>query len=488
MQNEKQFYFFSTLTPTHWLHFIAFLDFSLVESTPPVAAADIKQLAVFLKKHYTARKGKTDLEVLDNAALFAAVFPKRPFVQGRFERVHAVLRREFEKFIVYKSANNDAFFPKIMMAQFYFEQKNVARFERTMEKLKTELYAEQAKDRYDFAKIYWAELLDSEFQIMYNVKKGDINYQEVVDALDIFYLTSRLDWLCVLFNQKRMVGLNTEKEEALLVDLDGIIEKKGLTDTPSVKVYRMAIDLLLDKGELDDFQKTITEADACLTFEQRQKLHALERNFFTARYNAGQKTYLPVITDLLKAHLAAGYLYYESGLIPSTLQNLTTIGLRAGEFHWVEQLLIDHKDRIISQDDPQEIYNLNLAKLQFALGNFEDVLTLLNTPYKFRDIYCDLTSRALRIKALYEKKDTGVCQTCCEAFKNYLFNWKQTDKTNSLPTPVFGLNNNFVNIVLQLLDTLKGDTKRVKSMFDKVENSRIYGEQEWLMEKLKDLL
>jgi hypothetical protein len=129
-----------------------------------------------------------------------------------------------------------------------------------------------------------------------------------------------------------------------------------------------------------------------------------------------------------------------------------------------------------------------LAKLQFALGNFEDVLTLLNTPYKFRDIYCDLTSRALRIKALYEKKDTGVCQTCCEAFKNYLFNWKQTDKTNSLPTPVFGLNNNFVNIVLQLLDTLKGDTKRVKSMFDKVENSRIYGEQEWLMEKLKDLL
>jgi hypothetical protein len=379
------------------------------------------------------------------------------------------------------------FFPKIMMAQFYYEQKNVARFERTMEKLKAELYAEQAKDRYDFAKIYWTELLDSEFQIMYNVKKGDINYQEVVDALDVFYITSRLDWLCVLFNQKRMVDIDTKNEQALLADLDGIIEKKGLTDTPSVKTYRKAIDMLLGKGDFDEFQQIITEADAFLTFEQRQKLHAHERNFCTRLFNAGQKDYLPRLARLMKAHLAAGYLYYESGLIPSTLQNLTIIGLRTRDYEWVKQLLTDHKDRIISQDEPQEVFNLNWANLQFALGNFDDVLPLITNAYKFRDIYYELTSRTLEIKTLFEQNTKTACSYRCEAFKNHLFNWGKTHKSNSLPQHVFDLNNNFVNLVLQLLDTLKGD-KTVKSMLDKIKNSRSYGERDWLLEKLTDLL
>ena len=307
-----------------------------------------------------------------------------------------------------------------------------------------------------------------------------------MEALDIFYVTSRLDWLCVYFNQKRMVDLDTENEQALLADLDGIIEKKGLADTPSVKVYRKAIDLLLGKGDFAIFQQIIIEADEYLTFQQRQKLHALERNFCAARFNGGQQEYLPKLASLFKAHLAAGYLYYESGLIPSTLQNLTTIGLRTRDFEWVKQLLQDHKNRIISQDEPEEIFNLNWANLQFASRKFDEVLPLINNTYKFRDIYYDLTSRTLEIKTLFEQDDWGLCGYRCEAFKNYLFNWGKKTKANNLPPHVFDLNNNFVNMVLQLLDTVKGD-KSIKSMIDKIKNSRVYGERDWLLEKLDKL-
>jgi hypothetical protein len=486
-QNEQQFLFFSALSPSEWQQFIAFLDFSFIENTPPVAAADIKQLAVFLKNTYTARKKSVDIDTLDTLSLFKAIFPERLFVQGRFEKVSAALRQIFEKFIVYKSINDNDFVQRITLLDYYSAQKNTVRFERLMTKLKVDLYAESAKDRYGYAKIYWAELLDAEFQALYNVKKGDVNYAKVVSALDIFYLTSRLDWLCVFFNQKRMVDIDTKNEQALLADLDAIIEKKGLADTPSVKAYRKAIDMLLDKGSFDEFQQIITESDAFLTFQQRQKLHALERNFCTRLLNAGQQDYLPRLVSLTKAHLAAGYLYYESGLIPSTLQNLTIIGLRTRDFDWVKQLLLDHKDRIISQDDPQEVFNLNWANLQFALGNFEAVLPLITNAYKFRDIYYELTSRTLEIKTLFEQNDQTACSYRCEAFKNHLFNWGKTHKSNSLPPLVFDLNNNFVNLVLQLLDTRKGD-KTVKTMMDKIENSRLYGERDWLLEKLKGMV
>lgn len=483
MQNEKQFYFFSRLSVSDWQRFLPFLDFSLVETPPAVAAADVKQLAVFLKINYTLPKAYIDLEILDHKALFKSVFPERPFVQGRFEKIYAVLRQVFEKFIVYKTLSQDDFMHKITMAQYFIEQKNTERFEQTIKKLKAKLYDEQAKDRHIYAKIYWAELLDSEFQSLYNIKKGDINYKQMVESLDVFYITSRLDWLCVYFNQKRMVELDTENELALLTDLDNIIEKKGFANTPSVKAYRKAIDLLLGKGDFDVFQQIITDADAFLSFQQQQKLHALERNFCSAQLNAGQQDYLPKLARLLKVHLAKGYLYYESGLIPSTLQNLTIIGLRSQDFEWVKELLQDHKNRIISQDDPSEIFNLNWANLQFALHNFDEVLSLLQSPYKFRDIYYDLTSRSLEIKALYEQDNQGLCAFRCEAFKNYLFNWSKKNKTNSLPPHVFDLNNNFVNMVMQLLNTIKGDTERVETMLDKIKNNRVYGEREWLLEK-----
>lgn len=487
MKKEKQFYFFSTLNTLDWQPFLAFLDFSLVETPPSVAAADIKQLAVFLKINYTLPKAYIDLEVLNSKALFDTVFPNRPFVQGRFEKIFACLRQSFEKFMVYKTLTQDDFVPKIAMAQYYSEQKSIDQFEQTIEKLKTKLYDEPAKDRHIYAKIYWAELLDTEFQSLYNVKKGDVNYKNVVRSLDIFYITSRLDWLCVYFNQKRMVELDIENEQILLANLDAIIEKKALTDTPSVKAYRKAIDLLLGIGNFDEFQAIITQTDDFLTFEQRQKLHALERNFCAARFNAGQQDYLPKLTNLLKTHLAAGYLYYESGLIPSTLQNLTTIGLRSRDFEWVKELLQDHKNRIISQDDSHEIFNLNWANLQFALGHYDEVLHVLQSPYKFRDIYYDLTSRSLEIKTLYEQDNQGLCAFRCDAFKNYLFNWTKKNKTNSLPPHVFDLNNNFVNMVMQLLNTIKGDTERIETMLDKIKNNRVYGERDWLLEKWSHL-
>jgi hypothetical protein len=486
MQNEKQFDMYISLSPSDWQRFLLFLDFSLVDSTPPVAADDIKQLALFIQKNKKTSKEKGIDITSDSPDLFDRIFPDRKFVRGRLDKIQSALRREFEKFILYRVANQDDFFKDIALAQYYGEQKNADRFERIIEKLRTGFEKQNAKDRHTYLKSYWTELIDAEFQALYNVKKGDINYSNVVESLDAFYLTSRLDWLCILFNQKRAVKLDTTVELSFLEDLDRIIAKKGFSDTPSVKAYRMTIDLLLEKGNFDEFQQVLVEADPFLTFQQRQKLHAHERNICSARCNAGDNAFLPKLALLLKKHLAAGYLYYEGGLIPSTLQNLTRIGIRTLDFDWVKQMLEEHKNRIVSQDDPQEVFNFNWASLLFALGQYDEAMDLIQSPYKFRDIYYDLTKRSLEIKILFEQDNIGLCEFRCDAFKNYLFNWSKKNKADTLPTYVYVLNNNFVNTVSKMLKTRKGDKERLDKMIEEMQSARI-GEREWLLEKLNDL-
>ena len=42
-------------------------------------------------------------------------------------------------------------------------------------------------------------------------------------------------------------------------------------------------------------------------------------------------------------------------------------------------------------------------------------------------------------------------------------------------------------MVMQLLNTIKGDTESIETMLDKIKNNRVYGERDWLLEKWSHL-
>ncbi|MBL7818725.1 MAG: hypothetical protein JNL70_27245 [Saprospiraceae bacterium] len=492
MKDSKLLEILNTFNKKEKKDFGEFLAFSAPRTRYEVATTDVMRLWTVLE---TLEKNFKQ-ETLDVETIYPLVFPKKAFVKGRLEKAMSALYREVEKYVSFvfyadnSSHNNKetvGFSRSWAMLHLLSERQLHNRFENTVERLRVEVKSVGSKDTQGYLQAYMVEYADNRYQEQYNTKQGDVNLSATLDSLDTFYVVARLEHLLTLAAQKRHIVIDVQQQFEVLPHLKNIIACKQLSDFPIVKAYIEALDLLLGQGDWLVFRQSLEQAHDFLTFEQRQTLCAIERNHCAALYNAGQKEYIHLLVDLFAAHLEAGYLYYHNYLIPSTLLNIIMVGTKVKRFDWVKEVIEKYSDKIMSADEVQEITRINWALYYFAVGQYTQALDALQSPYKFKDIYYELTQRRLEIKIYYEQNAFDMCNSRTEAFKNYLFNWGKKKKSDHLPPLVFEGNNNFVNMVTQLINTTHGDVERIAVLKDKMDNNRTYGDREWLLEKIEGL-
>ncbi len=465
----------------------SFLDFSLLNATYDVASDDIKRLWHVLQ---TLRTNFNDME-LDPALVYKMVFPKKNIVKGRLEKTMSALLKEIEKLIAYRFytegglfSAEDSFTKQFPLLKFYLDHQLKNRFERTVEKMKADCADEQRKDPNSFLKSYFIEVTDYEYQSHYNTLKGDVNLRPTLDSLDLFYVVSRLNHLTSILAQNRRMGFDITAQMQVLDDLESIIKKQKWEKMPIVETYWQTILLLLDNDNFDEFQETLNRNEAFFTLKQRQRLRTIERNKCAGLFNSGQKDYIFTLAKLLEQHLEAGYLYYESGLKPSTLLNLTAVAMKVKNFEWIKKVLDTHRHRIISADDAEQIFMLNYACYHFGKGEFKEAVKQISNDYKFQDNYYELTKRRLEIKILYEQNQHDLCAARNEAFKNYLFSHTKKKKEETFPAATFDPNNNFVNFMTSLLNLTKTDKARIKHFYEKLIETPAVADHDWFLEKM----
>ena len=481
MRDSKLIEILETLSEAEWKLLNRFLDFSLSAASYDVTSLDIKALFLYLMS-FNVNLSDFDAEPDD---VYTKLYPDKPFKKGRIEKIMSALLQETEKFIIYQRYTNDSFYADYALMQHFFERKQFDRFERLVDKFRVYFQKTKAKDAINYLQEVHIEWLECDFQALFNTRKGDLNVRNTLNSLDLLYIVARLDFLATLLSQNRSTRLEVEENIRLLDEMDSIIFKKGYADMPLIATYRLALDILMDKGDIDLLTQKLIEHEAVLTFSQQKKLNAIIRNFYTSKYNTGEDVFIFKIAELLKKHLEKGFLYYENGLQHTTLINIVSVGLKVKDNDWVLSVLNEHRHKIISQDDSEEIYIFNTAQYYFAMGNFNAANDCLSSGYKFKNIYYELAKRRLEIKILYETGETDLCAFRNEAFKNHIFNWSK--KKNALPQTSFEPNNSFIDLVEKLLTTLKGDNKRLEKLEEKIIKSRNFADRDWLLDKLNHL-
>jgi hypothetical protein len=491
MKDSKLLEILNTLTAEETQSIPAFLDFSLLNAAYDVTADDIKRLWHVLQ---TLRTNFNDVE-LDPNLVYKMVFPKKNVVKGRLEKTMSALLKEIEKLISYRFyteggllPSDDAFTKQFSLLKFYSDRQLKSRFERTVEKMKADCAGEACKDPDSFLKSYYIEVADYEYQSYYSTQKGDVNLRSTLDSLDLFYVVSQLNHLTSIISKNQRMSFDITKHLELLDDLESIIRKKQLEKMPVIETYWATIQMLLEKINFDEFQATLNRNETFFTLAQRKRLRTIERNKCVELFNTGQKEYVFILSQLLEKHLDAGYLYYESGLKPSTLLNLTAVAVRVKNFSWIKKVLDTHRNRIISADDAEQVFRLNYAAYHFGKGEYKAASDHISNDYKFKDLYYDLTKRRLEIKILYEQKEGDLCTAHNEAFKNYLFTRTKKKKEDNFPTITFEPNNNFVNFITALLNLTKSDKVKIKHFYEKLMETPAVADQDWFLEKVLLLL
>ncbi len=485
MKDSKLLDILNILTAEECEDLDRFLDYSLPRTRHEVAADDIKRLWRFCYK--TAKNFQPETLTIENT--YALVFPERAFVKGRLEKTMSSLLRELEKWLSFRQITEGTSFEKKSASLHFLSLRQLNnRFTQTLDRLKMEYQRKTHKETTDFLDMYSIELITKVHLEHLNNKKGDLNLKATLDALDTHFIVSRLDMLLILIAQQRHIGVDISQDLAIFVDIENMIAKKNLEKNPLIRAFLLAIKLLLNQGDYTRFRHTLSETKPFLTFEQQRSLHAVERNYCSALFNQGQISYLDLLGDLNESHLEAGYLYYRNALIPSTLLNLTIVGTKLKRFDWVKKMLEDHKEKILSDDDPQEILRVAWAWYWASKGNYDAALKLLQSPFKFQDIYFDLVQRRLKIRAYIEKQDEELAASHNDALRNYLFNRSKKKAADFLPPSAFEPNNQFVNTIEKLLSLPFKDKNRAKQLLERIKQTKPIADYDWFLEKLNAII
>ena len=449
-----------------------------------VAATSITQLFDFLNSYHPDFNAA---ELTDEAAFFYA-FGQVPFSKNKLSRLQSVLLREVEKFIACHQTLSNNFQKDIQVTRFYANRGLTNRFSLALVQLKKELESEPKYDKGYFLNHLLIELMVSEFQSLRNTRRDNEYTINSLESLDTFFLVTRLEWILWSISQNRLIELDLEPVTSVLPELDKLIEKLQFDKRqPIVQLYRLAIDVLRDNNHFDDFCQILSDNESNLSFEQNQMFHAIERNYCTAQLNRGKEEYRQKIFPLLQKHLAEGYLYYKGNcLIPATLQNIVTLGLRRGELAYVKSVLEQFKGRLYGTEEAEQIEAYNWANYYFHLGQFQTAFDTLPN-HRFKDLYYDLGCRRLDIQILYELQEIDLLDAKLNAFKNYLFE-RSNAKENPLPTYYADMNNNFVNLVKRLQNTTKSNAIKLHKNLELLQTNYPYAEREWLTKKIKEQL
>jgi hypothetical protein len=336
----------------------------------------------------------------------------------------------------------------------------------------------QIKDINYYYNLYRLETELNINQTAFNDKTSDVNLIKSMQALDDYYLISKLQMACNLKIQSRFTPIDTAEPFLIIEELIKIKPKETFLTVPLLGIMKDTFELLTtdDVDVFFSLSSSMAVSGHTVPADLAKLINNCLRNFCTARYNKGDMPFLDILFSLMKAHLADGSLYEKGKLNPGSVHNIVNTGLKLSEFDWVIQFIESHKDSISGTDNPDEVYHFQLAIYYFATAQYQ--LSLDTLPESYADNQYEFASKRLRTKAYFELKSPLFLPTL-DAFKMYVHREKKRGKITDF---IFEANNIFIRTIAKI-DNLPdfGSKAELLKIKDQIKETTHIAEREWLL-------
>lgn len=418
---------------------------------------------------------------------FEAIFPGRDFGEGKLEKVMTVLHRLARQFVfVHPQLQDSQKFRQLLgLAQFSRKRGLVNRFQNTMQKLRELVNWDARRENLELLELrYELEKEQYEFDSLYNRKRGDLNIPQVLQTLYAHYYGLKTDLLNTFLLQQRVAYLEpTDLIRFMLKEPtpeSGVVNKSALLEIQSTFVHVFQA----EKPDPEDFiylTKLVEKFEDDIHEDVLRVYYTHLRSCCTLLVNSGQTQFLPTLFSLQKEHIKKGYMYYNLKITPSTFQNIINVALRVGEFDWAYECIQSHTDRILGDNENRDYFRFNLSNYYYRVGKYEEALEIL--PHSLADFEYHLMARGLELK-IYYSLGSDLLPYKIDAFKMYL------SRSFQKPLPAIQKERygNFINLLHQLSNTIKGDQGRVQKLISRIQSKTWLHERDWLIEKANELI
>lgn len=425
------------------------------------------------------------IETLEKKELYHQLFPGKPFIESKLDKLMSDLKRLLERFLLnqkYFSTDNEVQHALDLATEMRLRGLGT-RHQQILEKVrKHTTLPEQDSLNHLFVKYQLAQE-EQEWHSRFNKVKSDLNIPVTIHQLDTYYFAHRtwmLNNLMFMRNATTLLG-----EDNGFTGKNWDIPKHFLHESAFLNIC-WEIHQLLIKGtsQIDDIRillKTIQINESNLSPESLSAFYTSLRNFCVMSIDAGNIDLFPVLHEINLDNLGRGYFYIDGKISPNGYLSVTQTALNVGAISWLKVFIEQHKDKIIDETETQDFYRMNKALCLFGEKKFAEALDMI--PFGSSYSFYHLMARRLELKIYYELR-SDLLEHKIDAFKMFISRAGRKVFSQNLHE----LFSNFVNFVRQLhqSDGPKAQ-QRSQVLINRIKEKKSVAERLWLMEKASEL-
>lgn len=419
---------------------------------------------VFLKKNSSITKEAT----------FEQLYPNQEFDVQFLRQSMSLLLKQLELFLVLEEHQKDQLANKLTLSKIFRERELHKPFQSSLKELK-KLQQNSSYRNAQYFEDHFKIMLE-EYQFRASNRISEQNLQQISDSMDMAFILSKLRQAC--YSIAHQTVYKTEYRFGLLDAILDYIKKNNLDQHPTLAIYYYCYHALLFSRREEYFQlfrAHLFANEQLFHREEIRDLYLLAINFCIRRFNQGEENYAREGLDWYRRGLESKVLLNDGVLSRFTYRNVVAMGLKVGDFNWVQSFIHEYKP-VLEKQYRENMFSFNLAKLEYHRKNYQEALHLLRKA-KYKDLLLNLGAKTLLLKIYYELDDWDMLEAHLEAMQNYLRRKK-----------VMGYHQtNYQNLIkyTKKLVHISPYDKAAREKFKKrIEVEEILTEKEWLLNQL----
>lgn len=460
-------------------------DNKLIELIETLSVVEKRECSVFLKSPYHNRRedvlglwemlSGSKSGALDAKKAFSFIYPDQTFRDAQWRHLQSFLLGCVEAFLAQRAWEKTPLLSDLHLVTICRDKKLRKPLDHTLRRASERLEKMPRDGQY----YHFLYQLEWERYTIAQLQHGRTQGNDLVAvsrAFDIYTAANKLRLACLTESHRTV--FQVAYDQTFLSELLRFVEHSNLLEVPIVALYFHCYQALTGGSEesFRAFRRELETQGKDLPEAETRTFALLAINFCIRKLNTGEERYVREAFDLYRIGLDTRALLENGHLSRFAFKNIVALGLRLGEFNWVESF-IDQFEPFLEEKYRASHRDYNLARVYFAQKNYGLAMPLLARVGE-SDLLLNLDSRVMLLKMYYETGEFDALDALLASFKILLLRKKKVigyHSTHYLHT---------LRYIQKLVRLNQNDKKAAVDFRAEIEANKSVIEKEWILEQV----